>query len=328
MRLGALLVLMLGLLLPVGCSTEGKRSAAISQPVTPPAPYLRLSKSGTNLVQLQIAVRQFLPVRGSGPAIWLMGVSHLGETNYYAALQQRLNAQSLVLFEGVTDRTMGSAPPAPSARSPRASLQTEMAKSLGLVFQLEALDYDSPKFRNSDLSVQDLRETLAAQTNSPDQAGASQGFESLLQMMQGGTFWDSLLRGAFRFIGSNPRLQAMSKLTLIEMLGQIQGDPSQLGGLPPSLKQLLDLLIVKRNEKVVADLKQEVRHHRSRDSIAVIYGTGHMPDLEVRLRKELGYRPGEEVWLNALEVDLARSGITPAEHQFLRGVIKSQLPTK
>ena len=34
-------------------------------------------------------------------AIWLAGASHIGETNYYAALQRHLDAQALVLYEGI-----------------------------------------------------------------------------------------------------------------------------------------------------------------------------------------------------------------------------------
>lgn len=331
MRYAVLFVLAFGLLLPAGCSTAGKRAAAV-QPAATPEPYLRLTNSDPNLVQLQIAVRCFVPARGSGPAIWLMGVSHIGETNYYAALQHRLDSQTTVLFEGIAEHPSAPAaqpgPAAPRAPSPRASLQTEMATSLGLVFQLEALNYDDPRFRNSDLSVQELREILAAHPEKPGEAGASRGFENLLQMMQGGTFWDTLLRGALHFIGSNPRLQAMGKLTLMEALNQIGGDPSQMAGLPPELKQLLDLLIQKRNDKVLADLKAEVARRHSGDSIAVLYGIGHMSDLEQRLRQQLAYRPAQELWLTALEVNLAQSGISPAEHALMRTIIKQQLPGK
>src|SRR5207249_1728540 len=107
----------------------------------------------------------------------------------------------------------------------------------------------------------------------------------------------------------NPKLQGLSKLALIETIAQIKGDPSQLRGLPPQMNQLLEVLVQKRNQKVLEDLKAELKKKAGLKSIAIFYGTGHMPDLESRLRTELNYRPAEQLWLTAFSVNLARSGI-------------------
>src|SRR5437899_12329227 len=95
----------IGLLLTVfawGCSTVQKNSPR-PKPQAPvsPQPYVRIFQADSNTVQLQIALRKFMPERGRGPAVWLTGVSHLGESNYYAALQRHLDNQTLVLFEGI-----------------------------------------------------------------------------------------------------------------------------------------------------------------------------------------------------------------------------------
>ncbi len=50
-----------------------------------------------------------------------------------------------------------------------------------------------------------------------------------------------------------------------------------------------------------------------------------MPDLETRLRQELEYRPGREIWFTAFEVDLARAGITAPERDFVQNFVKWQL---
>ena len=62
---------------------------------------MRVARPDGDTVELQIAVRKFLPPRGDGPAIWLAGASHIGESNYYTALQAHLDARTLVLYEGV-----------------------------------------------------------------------------------------------------------------------------------------------------------------------------------------------------------------------------------
>src|SRR5258708_1816052 len=88
-------------LLLAGCRSPASKGQST---LHPPEPYVRVSTAESNLIQLQIAVRQFVPLHGHGPAIWLTGVSHIGDSNYYAALQRHLDAQTLVLFEGVSER--------------------------------------------------------------------------------------------------------------------------------------------------------------------------------------------------------------------------------
>ena len=332
------------LLVLAGCSTAphgGNAPHGTFAPVelkpAPPEPYVRVLNSDSNKVELQIAVRKFVPSDPAvrGPVVWLTGVSHIGETNYFEALQRHLDAQSLVLFEGVGEHEAGHEPrPAERAAMSQdkgndSSLQSAMAAALGLEFQLEAIDYTSPRFRNSDLSIPQLRKVMARaeteSTNAPGAPGAAQTFEGLLQMMQGGSWFDTLVQFGLRVLGSDPHLQALSKLALIEMLGQMQGDPAHLRGLPPNLKQLLEVLIQERNRKVLGDLKTELHKKPGPASVALFYGTGHMPDLEEGLWRQLKFVPAEQVWYTAVSVDLARSGIMPAERQFIHTLIKSEL---
>ena len=57
-------------------------------------PYVRISNAESNIIQLQNALRKFLPPGGKGPAVWLMSVSHIGETNYFATIQKHLDLLS------------------------------------------------------------------------------------------------------------------------------------------------------------------------------------------------------------------------------------------
>jgi hypothetical protein len=321
------------LLLLAGCSSAPHHTSAT--PVPAPEPYVRVLNSNSNTVELQIAVRKFVPwgAPTGWPVVWLTGVSHIGETNYFEALQRHLDAQSLVLFEGVGEHTPGHEP-TPAERAAishsndnNSSLQTTMAAALGLEFQLDAIDYTSPRFRNSDLSIEQLRGHMVRlqTTNAPGAPGPAQTFDSLIQMMQGGSWFDLLLQFGLRLLGSDPHLQALSKLALIDMLAQMQGDPAQLHGLPPNLKQLLDVLIQERNRKVLGDLKSELKKNPRPASIALFYGTGHMPDLERALRRQLAYVPAGQLWFTAISVDLARTGISPLERQFIHSFIQREL---
>lgn len=50
---------------------------------------------------LDVAIRTFAPATGSGPVVHLVGVVHIGDQKYYDELQKFLDAQGVVLFEGV-----------------------------------------------------------------------------------------------------------------------------------------------------------------------------------------------------------------------------------
>ena len=320
-----------------GCSSRKPHEPLA---VKDPEPFVRVANTDSNHIQLQIAVREFVPARGHGPAIWLTGVSHIGDSNYYAALQQHLDAQTLVLFEGISassereaDRTLPKAARAKDATSSAANsasddvggLQSSLAASLGLVFQLTAIDYQRSNFRNCDLSIPELRELLAQGAASSGTSGAGESFEGVLQLMQGGSFFDSVLQVGLRFLGASPKLRALGRLALIDVIGEIQGDVSHLHGMPPEVQQLLEVLLQRRNQKVVSALKTDLSLLGKHDTIAVFYGTGHMPDLEKRLGQQLDYRPVAEHWFTAFSVNLAKAGVSESERQTVRNLVKLQL---
>jgi hypothetical protein len=309
----------------LGCASS-KGNAATPATNAPPA-YMRVARPDSNTVSLQIALRRFVPRNGRGPVVWLSGASHVGESNYFAALQRHLDMQGLVLFEGVgaKSKKMRFDP------EEEVSLQHTMAASLGLVFQLTAINYDRPTFRNSDLTIPQLQQLLAggAATGSGGTGGtggkAGEEFQELLQIMDGSSMLGALVHAGLKFIGSDPKLQAMTKMVLIEILGQLKGDMSRLKGVPPEVQRMLEVIIQERNKVVFDDLKAELRTVTPPKSVAVFYGAGHMADLEKRMRDELKYRPLDEVWLTAMSVNMRDTGLSDAEVQAMRSLIQWQL---
>lgn len=319
------IVFLLTSFLLTGCASSSSRSHRTAA-VVEPQPYMRVANPDSNTVSLQIALRRFVPENGSGPEVWLVGASHVGDSNYFATLQKHLDAQPLVLFEGVGGKSKKKMRFDPEEET---SIQHTMASALGLVFQLSAIDYDRPQFRNSDLTIGQLQQLMAGGTNQPGQGGgstpASREFQELLQVMDGSSMLGTLLHVGLKFIGSSPKLQAMTKVVLIETLGQMTGDMSQIKGMPPEIKRLLSVIIQERNKVVLDDLRKELRAVRPAKAVSVFYGAGHMADLEKRLRSELRYRPRGEVWLTAMSVDLRASGLSAAEMEAMRGLIRWQM---
>lgn len=318
-------IVAVALLLGTGCASSHHQGATV-ETIPPPAPYVRTAGGETNNLQLQIAARRFVPAHGKGPTIWLTGVSHIGSSNYFAALQGHLDAQTLVLFEGVGDHSQDfkNSPDKDAGPKNEGGLQSSLASSLGLVFQLDTIDYDRPNFRHSDLSIREIRELLAEPRGSGG-GDAAQDFDNLLSMMQGDSFMNVVMQFGMGILASSPKLQAMTKVTLIEVITEMGGDPSRLGVVSPELKRLLEVLIARRNQRVMGDLKTALDEVGRKGSISIFYGTGHMPEMEMRLRKELHYKPVDDVWFSAISVNLAESGISPGELEFIRGFIRSQM---
>ena len=130
-----------------------------------PQSYVRMEAAKDGSRALQTAWRKLEPPKDSGkPVVWLIGVCHVGEKSYYQKTQRKLDAAELVLFEGIgfdgkvaEDRN--------KSESKVSSLQTTLAQSLGLVFQLDAIEYDRRHFRNSDLGVAELQAKLIGSAN-------------------------------------------------------------------------------------------------------------------------------------------------------------------
>ncbi len=332
-------LLLLALPLWFGCKSapapkptaEVRASSSEAQPAvgTNIAPYLRIAHPQTNLSELQVAVRQFVPQTPSQPVVWLVGVSHVGESNYYARLQRLLNTHDLVLFEGVTDRASRAAGHKNFERSGEelGSMQNTMAESLGLAFQLDAIDYERPHFRNSDLTIEEIAQLIAKEGRpgggKPNKT--AQEFQNLLEMMQGDSIVATLVTAGLKLIGSNPKLQAMMKLMMIEVLGRFSGDMSKLQGLPPEWQRLIEILIHARNDAVLRDLRAEIARRKPAKSVAIFYGAAHMEDMQRRLTGEMHYAPGREEWLPAFSVDLAKNQITDAELKFVQSVVDWQM---
>ena len=157
------------------------------------------------------------------------------------------------------------------------------------------------------------------------EGGTNVTFDVLLQIMDGSSFLGSLVKIGLEFVAGSPKLQAVAKLTLIEAVGRLKGDLSDMQGLPPDWKRLIKVLIEARNRHLLADLKEELEKIPASGSIAVFYGAGHMDDMEKRLTGDLHYRPADQIWLPAFSVDLRKSGISPAEAQWMRALIQGEM---
>jgi hypothetical protein len=100
---------------------------AAAEPAYQAAPYQRIVESpDTGKISLQMAVREFAPPRDGMPRVYLAGAVHVGREDFYKDLQAFLDAQEVVLFEGVKppgagDPAMDDAPAQTDAEKAKAT---------------------------------------------------------------------------------------------------------------------------------------------------------------------------------------------------------------
>ena len=240
---------------------------------------------------------------------------HIGEKTYYQQVQQFLDRQDLVLFEGVrvsrpappSSPTSGSQPAAaktaPAPGSTLASplpdmthIQQSMAQILNLQFQLTSINYRRANFRNSDLSWDEL-EGLAKSDGTKTSAGLGELQSALTGTGSMGTMIGTVLKQA----QSSP---AFAK-TFRNMIVDLFADPRKMAALKKqqdiSDPGLNAIVVAARNKKVLTDLKALSRDEKKPlHSVAIFYGAEHMPDMEKHLISDMGYRAADTQWLTAI----------------------------
>lgn len=92
----------------IGLGAAGLR-AQDSQPA-PVAPYTRVvEEEGGDAIRLEMSAREFASQKPDGPRVFLLGAVHIGDKAFYQSLQEFLDRQDVVLFEGVKPAGSGDA---------------------------------------------------------------------------------------------------------------------------------------------------------------------------------------------------------------------------
>ncbi|MCA9278714.1 MAG: type II secretion system protein GspG [Phycisphaeraceae bacterium] len=192
-------------------------------------------------------------------------------------------------------------------------IQTILAESLGLVFQLDAMDESGPNWRNSDLSIDQVMERL-------DEAGVT-SFE-LMDTLQGNTIGTKIAGFFLKLIGKSKTMRETAKLALVEMLGSAE---DLLGALPGEMGTLMQVILEQRNDVLLADVAHVIEHEPEVKNLGIIYGAGHLRDVQARLETEFGYVHKSDEWVDAMSVDLKALGMTQKQAQSMRTMLRRQI---
>ena len=192
-----------------------------------------------------------------------------------------------------------------------AGIQTQLANALGLEFQLNAINYDHPTWRNCDMSAEALQQRMEEK---------GQSLEPLMGMLDGSSAMGAVAGILLRMIGSSPAMQTNVKCMMVHMLGSSE-DLEGLSG-AAGMGDIMKVIVEDRNQVVLADLQKVLTTEPKNKTIAIFYGAGHFPGMEKSLITDFHMTPGELHWTPAITIDLKAAGITMAQARQYKEVIR------
>ncbi|MGA0332815.1 MAG: hypothetical protein ACO3N7_01675 [Kiritimatiellia bacterium] len=287
--------------------------------------FLRIRDGEHGLISLEVAVKTYRLKDADDKKILLVGVSHIGSRSYYEGLQEILNAADVVLFEGV-DGNRAAFRQATEEQSPeRSTLQANLARALGLVFQLHHIDYTPAHFLNSDLSSEQLLALFKGE-DMPESAPEAQAqMEQLLAGMEEATVSGQAAAAVLEFLELRPGWSRAMRWGMVRMLGSVTGNVAEYPGWPEHLRTLMTVLIDKRNERVMSDIAEQLEKLDAGGTVAVFYGAAHMHDFEVRLQQQRKAELFGTDWRTAFSGNLQTSGLNVVEKQMVSWFVNQQV---
>lgn len=249
--------------------------------------FMRLRESSSSDA-LQSAVATYADPK-SLARVTLVGAVHVGDPEYFDALQKILDGHEVVLFEGVGG---GADEKQLEDVSFIFRLQVEMGKLLALEFQKDGIDYARPNFKNADMTWPEMQTALdeRKQTLIPMQ-GLLKTISPLLEgllasqrvmMEKSGRQAESaadMKRVLARYLAQGPEL--------FERVGIVQAGKRD------------DVIISLRNEAAFRILDETLKGGAK--SVAIFYGAAHLPDMHRRLA-ERGFDRKLHYWIDAWRI--------------------------
>jgi hypothetical protein len=251
-----------------------------------PSSFARFVKVGDG-GHLDTAVTKYR--NQDGVEVSLFAAVHIADPGHYDELQRRFAACDALLYELVGPEDYRPRPGDERAGNPISFLQTAMKSGLELEFQLDAVDYAAANFVHADMSAQEFQAAMA-----------SRG-ESLLTLL-----WRSMVSGmktagegdgeAGKFDLVTAFRSGEGRHQLRMWLGQqLEGVEKLAAGFGDGDKG--STLVEGRNEKCLLVLQQQIA--AGRKQLGIYYGAAHLPHMEQRLVKDLGFHKVDHEWLCA-----------------------------
>ncbi|MCR9292232.1 MAG: TraB/GumN family protein [bacterium] len=266
--------------------------------------FLRLRSEQGEPRSLDTAVASYRSPNQGDIQVDLIGAVHVGELEYYAALNQLFDSYDVLLYELVapegTQIPLGGKRPE-AGFNPVGMMQDGIKNMLGLESQLEQIDYTKSHLVRADMSPNQIAEKMAERGDT----AITLVLDTLADVMR-----------QQNLASSNPQannlLLSGDELTLADMIGNplkmkrlLAQQFATTGSLDMAMGESLNqLLIVDRNAEALRGLQKQIVAGKKK--IGIFYGAAHLPDMETRLMQDFGFVRSEVAWLPAWDLTRAK----------------------
>ncbi|MBR6436028.1 MAG: hypothetical protein IKS45_05935 [Thermoguttaceae bacterium] len=240
---------------------------------------------------LDTAVRKF--VGENGVCVDLVGAIHIGEKSYYKELNKLFEEYDVVLYEVVAEE--GTRPePSEEDKMPSSVIgfaQFQFANILGLVHQLEHIDYKKENMVHADLSPKEFAEAQKARDDGfAAMYFREMGFNMARKNPNASDVDDSKVILAFF---KKDRKRAL-KDALADQFATMDSEMAMKGTSDGTS------IITDRNNRVLEKLKG-ILDEGSKKKIAIFYGAAHLPEFSEKLKSDFNMKPQDDqtLWLKA-----------------------------
>ncbi|MHC4942196.1 MAG: hypothetical protein ACYTG7_04180, partial [Planctomycetota bacterium] len=229
----------------------------------------------------------------------LVAAIHLADPEFYDSLNLFFRAYDAVLYEMVRPDDAEEVTEISESEEESANLlsnfQKNLARALGLEFQLHGIDYSRPNFVHADLTLEQFVDRWQARGDSFLKMFL-QAMAAQARAMGKGMEIEMTPEAVFEAIRSPDSARRIKFLVgrefeNIEMI---------LAGFEPGEEGDESLLVGERNKAALDVLKKQLR--KGKRTLAIFYGAGHMPDMELRLKRDLGFKKTGQEWFIAWEI--------------------------
>ena len=221
----------------------------------------------------------------------LVSAIHVGDSSYYAELNERFRNYDALLYELIAPADAVATSQVEKRKGFLSGAQIGMTKLLGLTFQLDEIDYRQPNFVHADLSPSELSQSM-------DERG-----ESLYVY-----FWRVFFASIDEYAKDPLGLKDWEMLSAMVMSDQDDSFKTMIAYEMTNIGQVQDILgedsnsavIGARNQRAIDVLLEQIESGAKR--LGIFYGVAHMPDLEERLFDQVGLTYQKTTWVDAWQL--------------------------
>jgi hypothetical protein len=252
-------------------------------------------------VALETSITRYEGVNSDGKKFFvdLIGVVHVGEREYYLALNEQFQQYDATLYELVAPEGTRIPKGGRAAMdegegvNPIAALQLGMKSMLGLEFQLDHIDYTASSLVHADMSPEEFFESMKKNEESVGRMLINSLGSSMAMQNKGQSAEIGLALSMF----SKDPTKSLRR-TMAEQMQDMEGGMTIFNGKDGST------IINHRNSKVMEVLRSELK--KGHDELAIFYGAGHLPDMQKKLLEDFQMKRAGKFWLTAWDLNIKR----------------------